>query len=203
MKKTTSLAIIATWLLSAGVGLTATLGLDTKPAPVVTVSGTFTSVPGAFSFFNGAGGVSTDPAAGSGLIASLSGIIGTDRTADTFALNIGPGISPVPFLSGLSSDFGYVFSDTGPDTLEFLIGSVGGTEAGSFGNSLLATLEGEFGTADTFFAFGTGFQPVSATLTVAPVASVAPIPLPATGGVLFAATLSFVALRRRRQKIAS
>lgn len=138
-------------------GATATLDLNTKPAPVLTVSGSFTSVPGIFALCNGAGGVSTNPAAATNLTVSFSGGIGSDGVARPFTPNAGPGSSPTPLLFGTLEDFGFVFSDSGTDTLEFLLGSVGGARAGPYGSQLLATLEGEFGTELDFFAGGMGF----------------------------------------------
>jgi len=199
MKKFLALGVAAAWLISASPGLAASLGLETKPAPILTVDGDFTSLPGIFAAFDGTGGTSSGPAAATDLFVGFSGSFDNFGNAGAFTLNAGPGLfNPTPFLAATSSDFGFVFSDTGADTLEFLLQSVTGNQAGAYGTNLLATLTGEFGTEASFFASGTGFGSVTATLTVAPVS---PIPLPASGMILLASRAALFALRRRRNAL--
>lgn len=184
MKKFLRLVVaVASLTLGASAGSAATLGLSQAAAPMITSTGTFFSLPGVIANFQGFGGTSTPPAEASNLQVALNGLLGTDATATGFALNVGPGTPPIPFLSATLSDFGFEFSDSGSDRLEFLLTSVGGTQSAAFGGALLAFVDGEFGSEASFFANGTFGVPIDAQITIAPV------PLP--GSIVALATAVF------------
>ncbi len=192
MKFMTLVAAAALTLALPMTAKAATLGLETLAEPVAFGSGSSLARPILGFSFLASGAEATFPAAAIDL--SIVATAGADFLGG--ALNIGS-TSDGLFLGGTISDVGSVFDADGEDRIEFLIDITGGSAAGSFGASVLAIFAGEFGADDG--ALVAGFGPVSTSISVAPVAPPAVIPLPAALPMLLSG-LGLAALMRRRRR---
>lgn len=187
--RTAALALAV--VFTPGLASAATLGLSVASTPQLDGAGRAfnETVVGLGFFFDATGGMSSDPAAASGLDISIVGDFG-----GPLALNVGVMGTSEVFLSGLSTAVGSVFDQAGEDRIEIRFGSVGGTASRPYGSDILAILTGEFGTDQNALSFDFNS---AATLTVNPIA---PIPLPAAGPMLLLAMGTICIATRSRAR---
>ncbi|MEM1343915.1 MAG: VPLPA-CTERM sorting domain-containing protein [Pseudomonadota bacterium] len=138
--------------------------------------------------------VPSDPTAvtlGLSVLIDASGALGPQGGA----LNVFETAGGTSFLTGSALDVGFAFDANGEDIIEVLIGSLGGSAAGAFGPTALATITGEFGDDVGAFAGPIGFFTPGSSIDVRPV-GVIPLPAPA---LLLMTGLGALALARRRR----
>lgn len=185
--------LLAAALLLPLPAMSATLGLDTRPAPAVTGAGGAAMIPGLGFLLEAEGATATAPAAATGLsvivpfadpIALLGALFVLDAQAEDF-------------LSGDLTAVGFE-TTPGEDRLEFLFENLSGAASPFYGWGALLEVWGEFGDDPFGMGFGSLDTPEDVTFALRP--AVSPVPLTLPFGYLAAGLGIFSglgALRRR------
>jgi hypothetical protein len=188
-----AILLLAATLAAATGAAAATLGIPTRPAPVLSGVGVAFHDPAlGFDLLGDGAASSTAPAAATGLLVAVPfADLGPAPSGALFVTEAGQS-----FLSGDLAGVGVEVDPIGADRIELLFGHLDGAAADAFRPLALLSLVGEFGDDPLGAGFGSFADPVDVQISV-----LSAIPLPATLLLLLSGIGGLSVLRLARSQV--